>query len=83
MFLSSQPDTGISAPSGGQRARLLVPPLLLCLMCVCASRARAQVDTATIVGTLRDASGAVIPGACGPAPFTEQRPPARLLKRLV
>jgi len=63
MFLSSQPDTGISVPSGGQRARLLVSPLLLCLMCVCASPARAQVDTATIVGTLRDASGAVIPGA--------------------
>ena len=38
-------------------------PIILVLAALCAGTAQAQVDTGTILGTIRDQSGAVVPGA--------------------
>jgi len=38
-------------------------PLILVLAALCAGTADAQVDTGSILGTVRDRSGAVVPGA--------------------
>ena len=37
--------------------------LCLCVLLLTASRSFAQFDSASVVGTVRDASGAVVPGA--------------------
>src|SRR4029453_15435346 len=42
--------------------RLRIPAILM-LAALCAGTAQAQVDTGTILGTVRDQSGAVVPGA--------------------
>jgi hypothetical protein len=36
---------------------------ILCITCLCASQARAQVSGATLAGTVRDSSGAILPNA--------------------
>ena len=38
-------------------------PFILVLVALCAGTAEAQVDTGSILGTVRDKSGAVVPGA--------------------
>ena len=49
---------------GGKRDSRLISLLLLgCAMIFCVSQSRAQVDTGTILGTVKDPQGAVIPDA--------------------
>ena len=44
-------------------ARRLLPAWLFGLVLLLPSTARAQFDTATVLGTVRDPNGAVVPGA--------------------
>ena len=48
--------------SEGHMRRLRIP-FILVLAALCAGTAQAQVDTGSILGTVRDKSGAVVPGA--------------------